>query len=97
MFGDGVAGNRERVVACLTGLRDDPPRLEMDHAHADWQLIMYGGAMHGFTHEHATPGAIPGVAYDALADRRSFAATLAFLAEALAPTAPHPGTARSTR
>ena len=185
MFGDGVAGNRERVVACLTGLRDDPPRLsrrmeaglaalagspeaegrfaavgfcfgglavltlarsgadvmgvvsihgslatvrpaepgavkakvlachgaldphvpladvtgfaeEMDHAQADWQLIMYGGAMHGFTHEHATPGAIPGVAYDALADQRSFAATRAFLAEALAPTAPHPGTARST-
>jgi hypothetical protein len=53
--------------------------------------------MHGFTHEHATPGAIPGVAYDALADRRSFAATLAFLTEALAPTTPDPGTARSTR
>jgi dienelactone hydrolase len=186
MFGDGVAGNRERVMACLTGLRDDPQRLsrraqagltalarcpeadgrfaaigfcfgglavltlarsgadvmgvvsihgslatvkpaelgavkakvlachgaldphvpladvtgfaeEMDHAQADWQLIMYGGAMHGFTHEHATPGAIPGVAYDALADQRSFAATRAFLAEALAPTALHPGTARSTR
>lgn len=186
MFGDGVAGNRERVMACLTGLRDDPQRLsrraqagltalarcpeadgrfaaigfcfgglavltlarsgadvmgvvsihgslatvkpaepgavkakvlachgaldphvpladvtgfaeEMDHAQADWQLIMYGGAMHGFTHEHATPGAIPGVAYDALADQRSFAATRAFLAEVLAPTAPHLGTARSTR
>src|SRR4029077_19709023 len=27
MFGDGVAGNRERVIACLTGLRDDPDRL----------------------------------------------------------------------
>jgi dienelactone hydrolase len=183
MFGDGVAGNRERVMACVTGLRDDPQRMsrrakagltalagcpeadgrfaavgfcfgglavltlarsgadvmgvvsihgslatvkpaapgavrakvlachgaldphvpladvvgfaeEMDHAQADWQLIMYGGAMHGFTHEHATPGAIPGVAYDAPADRRSFAAALAFLAEALPPTAPHPGTAR---
>jgi dienelactone hydrolase len=69
----------------------------MDHAGADWQLIMYGGAMHGFTHDHAMPGAIPGVAYDALADRRSFAAALAFLAEALPLTAPHPGTARSTR
>jgi dienelactone hydrolase len=186
MFGEGVAGNRERVMACLTGLRDDPQRMsrraqaglaalagcpetdgrlaavgfcfgglavltlarsgadvmgvvsihgslatvsraepgavkakvlachgaldphvpladvvgfaeEMDHAGADWQLIMYGGAMHGFTHDHATPGAIPGVAYDALADRRSFAAALAFLAEALPPTAPRPGTARSTR
>ena len=49
-----------------------------------------------FTHQHAVPGAMPGVAYDASADQRSFAATRAFLAEALAPTAPHPGTARST-
>ena len=175
MFGDGVAGDRERVVACLLGLRDDPQRLarraqaglaalascpetdgrlaavgfcfgglavltlarsgaglagvvsihgslataqpaepgavtarvlachgaldphvplsdvtrfaeEMNHAQADWQLIMYGGAMHGFTHEHAVPGATPGVAYDALADRRSFLATRTFLAEALEQT-----------
>ena len=173
MFGDGVAGNRERVIACLTELRDDPDLLvrraqagltalaacpqadgrfaavgfcfggltvltlaragaaltgvvsmhgslatvrpaepgavrarvlachgaldphvpmadvanfaaEMDHAGADWQLIMYGGAVHGFTHEHAVPGAIPGVAYDEAADRRSFLAARAFLAEVLA-------------
>jgi dienelactone hydrolase len=172
MFGDGVAGDRERVMACLMKLRDDPPRLaqraqaglaalascpetdgpfaavgfcfgglavltlarsgadlkgvvsihgslatikpaqpgtvkakvlachgaldphvpltdvtrfaeEMDHAQADWQLIMYGGAMHGFTHEHAISGAMPGVAYDALADERSFLAARTFLAEAL--------------
>jgi len=172
MFGEGVAGHRERVMACLTGLRDDPPSLarraqaglaalagcpetdgrlaavgfcfgglavltlarsgadlrgvvsihgslataksaqpdmvkpkvlachgaldphvpladvtrfaeEMSHAQADWQLIMYGGAVHGFTHEHAVPGAIPGVAYDALADRRSFLAARTFLTEAL--------------
>jgi dienelactone hydrolase len=172
MFGEGVAGNRERVMACLIGLRDDPQRLarraqagltalatcpeadgpfaaigfcfggltvltlarsgaalmgavsihgslatarpagpgtvkakvlachgaldphvpladvtrfaeEMDHARVDWQLIMYGGAMHGFTHEHAVPGATPGVAYDALADQRSFLATRTFLAEVL--------------
>ena len=150
MFGDGVAGDRERVIACLTGLRDDPDLMvrraqagltvltlaragaaltgvvsmhgslatvrpaepgavrarvlachgaldphvpmadvasfaaEMDHAGADWQLIMYGGAVHGFTHEHAVPGAIPGVAYDEAADRRSFLAARTFLAEALA-------------
>jgi len=172
MFGDGVAGDRERVMACLMGLRDDPQRMsrragaglaalagcpeadgrfaaigfcfgglavltlarsgadlagvvsmhgslatakpaepgavrarvlachgaldphvpmadvasfaaEMDHAGADWQLIMYGGAVHGFTHEHAVPGAIPGVAYDALADQRSFLAARTFLAEVL--------------
>jgi dienelactone hydrolase len=180
MFGPGVAGNRERVMACLLALRDDPALLvrraraglaalagcpeaagrmaavgfcfgglaalalaragtdpvgpelagvvsihgslgtsraaapgavaarilvchgaadphvplgdvtafaaEMDHAGADWQLVMYGRAVHGFTHRHAVPGApgaIPGVAYDQLADERSFAATRAFLAEAL--------------
>ena len=172
MFGDGVAGDRERVMACVMGLRDDPQRMsrragaglaalagcpeadgrfaaigfcfgglavltlarsgadlagvvsmhgslatakpaepgavrarvlachgaldphvpladvttfaeEMDHARADWQLIMYGGAMHGFTHEHAIPGAMPGVAYDALADQRSFLAARTFLAEVL--------------
>ena len=58
---------------------------EMNHAGADWQLIMYGQAQHGFTHQHAVPGATPGVAYDRLADERSFAAVRAFLAEALAP------------
>ena len=57
---------------------------EMNHAGADWQLVMYGRAQHGFTHQHAAPGATPGVAYDRLADERSFAAARAFLAEALA-------------
>ena len=184
MFGDGIAGDRERVMACLLALRDDPGRLvrrgraglaalagcpeaagpaaavgfcfggmaalalaragtnlagpglagpalaavvsihgslatsaparpgavtarilachgaadphvppadvaafaaEMNDAGADWQLVMYGRAQHGFTHRHAVPGAMPGVAYDRLADERSFAAVRAFLAEALAP------------
>jgi dienelactone hydrolase len=173
MYGDGVAGDRERVMACLTALRDDPAFLvrrgqagltalsrcpeaggglaavgfcfggmaalalarsganltgvvsihgslatskpaapgavlakvlachggsdphvsmddvvafadEMTRAAADWQLVMYGQAMHGFTHKHAVSGAMPGVAYDPLADERSFAAARAFLAEALA-------------
>src|SRR5467141_1853541 len=42
---------------------------EMNEAGADWQLTVYGGAMHGFTHE--TGPAVPGVAYHALADARS--------------------------
>jgi dienelactone hydrolase len=59
---------------------------EMTRADADWQLVMYGRAVHGFTHRQAAPGApgaMPGVAYDRLADERSFAAARAFLAEAL--------------
>lgn len=173
MFGEGVAGDRERVINCLKTLRDDPPLMvrraraglaalsrcpatddrvaaigfcfggmvtlalaragepmagavsihgslatssgaepgavparvlvchgagdphvpladvtafaeEMDGARADWQLIIYGGALHGFTHSHAAPGAVPGVAYDPAADSRSFAATRDFLAEIFA-------------
>jgi dienelactone hydrolase len=54
---------------------------EMNGAGTDWQLTMYGGALHGFTHSRAIPWAIPRVAYDPLADTRSFAATSSFLTE----------------
>jgi dienelactone hydrolase len=172
MYGDGVVGDRERVVACVTALRDDPALLarraqaglgalagcaeaaaplaavgfcfgglaaltlarsgadlagavsihgtlatsrpagpgavtarilachgaadphvpmsdvsafaaEMDSAGADWQMTIYGRAMHGFTHKHAAPGGIPGVAYDPAADARSFSAVSTFLADTL--------------
>jgi dienelactone hydrolase len=52
---------------------------EMNAAGADWQLIVYGGAMHGFTHESGPT--LPGVAYDAVADARSGAAIQDFLSE----------------
>ena len=52
---------------------------EMNEAGADWQLIVYGGAMHGFTHE--TGPALPGVAYHAVADARSGAAMQHFFTE----------------
>ena len=81
---------KARVLACHGALDPHVPMAdvagfaeEMDRAGADWQLIIYGGAMHGFTHQHAVPGAVPGVAYHRLADERSFAATRAFLAETL--------------
>jgi dienelactone hydrolase len=59
---------------------------EMNAAEADYQLIVYGGAMHGFTHDVGPQG--PGVAYEAASDRRSFLAIKAFLAEIIgaAPT-----------
>ena len=60
---------------------------EMNAAGADWQLNMYGGALHGFTHADATPGAIPGVAYHPLADSRSFADVRDFLADVFGVTA----------
>jgi dienelactone hydrolase len=67
------------VIAPDVALRLD----EMNTADADWQLIVYGRAMHGFTHRHAVPGATAGVAYDAIADERSFAATSEFLANVM--------------
>ena len=56
---------------------------EMIHAGVDWQLVTYGEAMHGFTHEAAT-GQQAGVAYHALTDRRSATAIQAFLNELFA-------------
>jgi dienelactone hydrolase len=52
---------------------------EMTSAGADWQLIVYGGAMHGFTHEGGP--AIPDVAYHAVTDTRSSYAIQSFLVE----------------
>ena len=169
MYGDGVAGDRQRIVSCIAGLRADPQRLrrraqagidvlaahplvdgrlaavgycfggmaalelarngidlagvvcvhgslstehlakpgvvktrllvchgaldpysrpadtaafmnEMNGAGADWQLVVYGGAMHGFTHETAT-GQTPGVQYHAASDARSSVAIRTFLDE----------------
>jgi len=45
---------------------------EMREAGADWQMIYYGGAVHGFTNPNAGKAGIPGVAYDEKADRRSW-------------------------
>ena len=52
---------------------------EMNQAGADWQLNVYGGALHGFTHK--TPSATPGVAYNASADTRSGEAIKTFFRE----------------
>ena len=61
-------------TAQLTGFIE-----EMNAAGTDFQLIVYGGAMHGFTHD-VGPQA-PGVAYHAVSDQRSILAIKAFLAE----------------
>lgn len=79
---------RARVLVCH-GARDPHVPIgdvttfieEMERAGADLQLIVYGAAMHGFTHAHAVPGATPGVEYHQLTDRRSFQAAGQFLDE----------------
>ena len=56
---------------------------EMRAAKADWQVLTYGGAVHSFTVKEAGDDPSKGMAYDAAADRRSWAALKDFLAEAL--------------
>jgi dienelactone hydrolase len=75
-----------RVLACHGGADPHVPPAdvaafvdEMIAADADWQLAVYRGAAHGFTHRQ--PSATPGAAYDADADARSAAALRLFLAE----------------
>jgi dienelactone hydrolase len=46
---------------------------EMRSNHVDWEMVVYGGAVHGFTDVTAGSDAKTGMAYDQLADERSFA------------------------
>jgi dienelactone hydrolase len=81
---------RARILAC-TGAKDplvplddvDAFGREMDAAGADWQLIVYGRALHSFTNRNVAGGADPRMDYDPSADRQSWAAALLFLDEAL--------------
>jgi len=54
---------------------------EMRENHVDWQMNLYGNAVHGFTNPAADQRGISGVAYNAEADRRSWQAMEAFLEE----------------
>lgn len=54
---------------------------EMTHAGADWQLIAYGTARHAFTNPNVKGGENPALAYDASADRQSWAAMQTFFGE----------------
>src|SRR5262245_4511673 len=81
------ASIKSRILVCHGALdphappAQDPGFLEeMNRAGADYQLIVYGGAMHGFTHEAAVQP-VNGVAYHALTDRRSSRAIHEFLRE----------------
>jgi dienelactone hydrolase len=79
-----------RVLVC-TGAEDPmaPPailgRLQqgLTAAGIRWEVDLYGGARHAFT-EPDRPDAPPFAAYDAMADRRSWNATRAFLDEIFA-------------
>ena len=81
---------KAKILVCHGGLDPHVPMTqvntfieEMKAVSADLQLIIYGGAMHGFTHEGGPP--VPGVAYDAATDVRSAIAIQAFFAELFGP------------
>lgn len=78
---------RARILVCHGALDPHVPMSqvtvfaeEMKNAGADYQLIVYGNAMHGFTHETAT-GQQPGVLYNAQTDARSSVAIQHFFEE----------------
>lgn len=85
---DEAKNIKGKILVCTGG--DDafvPPKQvnafedEMRNAHVDWQLISYGGAHHAFTNPQADSHHIPNIAYNADADRRSWAAMKAFFDE----------------
>jgi dienelactone hydrolase len=51
---------------------------EMSKAGVDWQLVVYSNAVHSFTNPDSGNDPAKGIAYSAVADRRSWAAMLAF-------------------
>lgn len=71
-------GARDPYVpaADITAFQD-----EMNAAEANWQFINYGHAAHAFAILGEMPMDAPGIAYDASADRQSWAATQAFFGE----------------
>ncbi len=58
----------------------DAFRAEMQAGGADWQLVMYGNAVHSFTNPEAD-GSLEGAQYDATAAARSWRALGVFLRE----------------
>jgi dienelactone hydrolase len=56
---------------------------EMRNAKADWQMNIYGGAVHAFTNPDADRHHIPGIAYNKEADQRSWQAMQEFFRELL--------------
>ncbi|HEX4195653.1 MAG TPA: dienelactone hydrolase family protein, partial [Stellaceae bacterium] len=55
------------------GQAQDAFRKEMTDAHVKWQMVLYGGAVHAFTQKDAGNDPSKGAAYDAYADKSSWA------------------------
>jgi len=87
----GDARNIKGRVLILHGADDPfvPPKQvnafmdEMRKGEVDWQMNIYGGAVHSFTNPASGRERKKGIAYDAKADTRSWEAMKLFLAEVL--------------
>ncbi len=86
-----TAGTMRAQVLVLNGA-DDPMvkpeeraqfMVEMRAAGVQWEFVEFGGAVHAFTNKAADSYGIPGVAFNAIAERRSWERSKAFLAETL--------------
>lgn len=60
-------------------------RAALDAAEVDWQMVYYGGAKHSFTVSDADKKNLPGIQYNAAADRRSWAHMQLLFNEVFAP------------
>ena len=84
---------RARILMCCGtedpfATRDQRAAFEVEMCEAsvaDWSLELYGGVGHSFTNPAADLAGIPGVEYNAMAERRSWKSMLALLDEALGP------------
>ena len=85
-----AAAIKGRVLAAIGA--DDPVvpaeqraafEQEMTAAGVDWRLAVYGGTGHSFTNPEADGWGMPGFAYSASADQRSWRAMLDLLDEAM--------------
>jgi dienelactone hydrolase len=80
-------GEVQAKVLVLTGGRDPYApaehvaalQREMTEAGADWQLTVYGEGWHAFTDPNPAKAEVPGVRYDPLIDKLSWAQATAFL------------------
>jgi dienelactone hydrolase len=53
----------------------------LEAAGAEWEFVLFGGAKHSFTNPGVDQFGVPGLAYDAEADRRSWQGTMGFFDE----------------
>ena len=83
---------RARILVCHGDADPMVPRgqvqafwEEMDAAEAKWHFHSYGGAKHGFTDPGSDARGLPAIAYDASADRQSWAAMFELFDEVFSP------------